>query len=143
MATAIHNYTAIIENGDVDKIPSRLFLNNDKVSQLEDKKLDTAGLQESRSQLKSWTSSDLIHYINEDVDLHRNTSVLLLYTASFCGYCAMAVTHFVALSTFIAEHYGANTLKVTLAKIDMFKNSLPPDLSPMRLPTVVFLPSWK
>lgn len=94
--------------------------------------------QSKKNYLNSWGSHELLQYINGS--MHHNNSVLLLYTASFCGYCALAVTHMVALSRFIVENYG---IKVTLAKVDMFKNSLPPELSPERLPTAIFLPNQK
>lgn len=139
VATAIHNYTKTSENGDVDKLPSRLFLNNnDKPVDIDESKAVGTKTKPKKNYLKSWGSNDLLQYINGS--MQHNNSVLLLYTASFCGYCALAVTHMVALSRFIVENYD---IKITLAKVDMFKNSLPPELSPERLPTAIFLPNQK
>lgn len=140
IAAAIHNYTQITEKGNVEKIPTRLFLNDNK--NLGGFKQETqVKPKSSKNNFETWGSADLIRYINNETQ--HNDSVLLLYTASFCGYCAVAVTHLVSLSRFIAENFSQQSLKVSLAKIDMFKNSLPPELSPEKLPTVVFLPSWK
>lgn len=142
MATIIHNYTVATENGDVNSFTNQLYLNTDGIDGLHSEVIRDQEMITKNNMLTNWGSYDILQYMRGNGN-PVNDSVLVLYTASFCGYCALAVTHFVALSRFLEENYGNDSLKVKLVKIDMFKNSLPPNLNPEELPTVAFIPNWK
>lgn len=135
IALAIHNYTTSSELGNSEALQSRVFAN------FVGGQTTTSVKRQSKGVLESWGSTDLIKYVNGNFG--ENNSILLLYTASFCGFCAVATTQLASLARFLSDNYGEGRINVTLAQIDMFKNTLPVELTPKQLPTVVYLPSTK
>jgi hypothetical protein len=111
----------------------------------DDKEEDRAELldDEYRSVLvKSITSEQLVNLIEMKDRIEERHPLFVMFTAKFCGMCGVGLASFLELSRFLSSNYDAG-LNVTFVKVDVFKNSLPEELSPENVPTFVYFPPDK
>jgi len=141
LAETIHHYTLSRESGSLENLASTSLLWNENKHDSIDFS-HAPKKQSNQSLIRRLSSHDFLKYLKAEEPFHVQTPMLVLFTASFCGFCGVAVAHYVALSRFLNENYG-NHLNITLAKIDVFKNSLPMDMTPENIPAFVFFPAEK
>jgi len=126
IARAIHNFTLEVENGTRNFGTSHLKSSTDRARPL--------ASPESNGGIRTFTSAELTEFLGKS-----SRPLLLMYSAQFCGFCTVVLAQFVRLAQFLKEY----NVPVVLGKIDTFKNSLPLNLTPERIPTFVFFPGHK
>jgi len=134
-APAIHQkgFSFIQEiTGSGESIPVEVPLGDDEIE------ITSSESPHSNILVKSMSSQDLLNYT---LGTGNTNPLFVMFTAKFCGMCGIGLGSFLELSRFLS--YYDSSINVTFAKIDMWKNSLPEELSPVNLPTFVYFPSHK
>ena len=87
--------------------------------------------------IHNFNSEELIDFLKREGP--NESPLFLMHTAHYMGYCGVTLSHFVRLAKFL-QKYQVN---ITLGKINSFKNSLPIDLTPEKVPAFVFYPAHR
>ena len=95
----------------------------------------------SKNVIQTFNSDDLRNYFannnGEENGESSKAPLLLMFTAQFCGFCGVALAQFVRLGEFLKS----SGFQIKLGKVNTYTNSLPPELSPEKIPTFVYFPT--